>query len=180
MPIDYSPAAKAAPSAGLDSRRSDPADTHTGICANHRRERRHDGAVLGSTRNAIGLRCYRPDHPIHTGLCRLPASAPQLVAIAVICLAFGGTAIGWFGALIWALQAVHQSSIGSHGGESGLNIFVNDTVRVKIEPDENRPVAMGTESVIERLARLKQLADQGVLDAEEYAALRKSVLASLS
>lgn len=105
---------------------------------------------------------------------------PNRWAIAVICLAFGGTIIGWFGALIWSLQAVHKSPTGNNGGESGLNIFVNDLVGVKLEPTAAQFATTTAEDTIERLARLNQLADQGILDAEEYASIRKSVLARFS
>ncbi len=51
---------------------------------------------------------------------------PNRWPILLINAVFGGTGLGWFGALIWASNAVHKSETGSQGGESGLNVFVND------------------------------------------------------
>ncbi len=108
---------------------------------------------------------------------------PNRWAIAVICLAFGGTIIGWFGAFVWAMQTVHLSPTGSHGGESGLNIFVNDPVTVRVEPSALSPTepapVVDTDELVARLARLKRLAEQGAISNEEHSALRKSILAAL-
>ena len=43
---------------------------------------------------------------------------------------------GWLGCMIWAMMAVHITNDpeGSDGGESGLNIYANDPVRVQMEP----------------------------------------------
>ena len=53
---------------------------------------------------------------------------------------FGATVLGWFGCLIWAFHAVHKpvgAPVGqtSAGGQSGLNLFVNDEKRVRIIVD---------------------------------------------
>jgi len=104
---------------------------------------------------------------------------PNRWAIAVVCLAFGGTVIGWFGALVWAMQAVHKSPSGSDGGESGLNIFVNDPVPVRIEPVALGPGQVELNGVSQRLARLHQLADRGDISAEEHAALRQAILKAI-
>jgi len=102
---------------------------------------------------------------------------PNRWVILVINLAFGGTIIGWFGALIWALGVVHQSATGNNGGESGLNLFVNDPKTVRVEPQTNAP-ASTTPPVdpAERLAQLKRLFDAGAISAEEHTTLRRSVL----
>lgn len=99
---------------------------------------------------------------------------PNRWAIAVVCLAFGGTVIGWFGALIWALHAVHQSPDGSKGGESGLNIFGNDVAKVRIEPEVIPSPDVDT--ITERLARLKTLHDEGVISDEEHTTLRGAII----
>jgi hypothetical protein len=94
---------------------------------------------------------------------------PSRWLIVLINLAFGGTVIGWFGALIWALSAVHRSPSGSHGGESGLNLFVNDPIQVSILPipDEVPPERGGNvEQVSADLLRLKGLRNQGLVTAE--------------
>ena len=57
---------------------------------------------------------------------------PNRWVIFIINFVFGATVLGWFGCLIWACHAVHDpvgSSGSSRGGESGLNIFVNDRRR---------------------------------------------------
>src|ERR1700712_3530260 len=53
---------------------------------------------------------------------------PNRWLILAINVAFGATIIGWIGPLVWALNVAHRSNEpnGSHGGESGLNIFIND------------------------------------------------------
>ncbi|MFD1253477.1 hypothetical protein DEVEQU_00471 [Devosia equisanguinis] len=104
---------------------------------------------------------------------------PNRWAIAVVCLAFGGTVIGWFGALIWALHAVHQTPYGSRGGESGLNIFADDVTKVRIEPDLARSKASDVDTLAERLGRLKKLFETGVITEEEHAALRQRALAEI-
>jgi hypothetical protein len=59
---------------------------------------------------------------------------PNRWIILVINLAFGGTIIGWGVALVWALQAVHRIDGQSSGGESGLNLFINDPKTVHLLP----------------------------------------------
>src|ERR1700722_10006612 len=57
---------------------------------------------------------------------------PNRWIILVINLAFGGTVIGWGVALAWAMRAVHRLGSASSGGESGLNLFVNDVTKVQL------------------------------------------------
>ncbi|HMT14319.1 MAG TPA: superinfection immunity protein [Aestuariivirga sp.] len=102
---------------------------------------------------------------------------PNRWVIAVINLAFGGTVLGWFGALIWALSAVHRSPTGNHGGESGLNLFVNDPIRVEHVhhyADGDVPSPLTDASL--QLHRLKKLRDDGSLVLTEYEALRQAVM----
>jgi len=107
---------------------------------------------------------------------------PNRWAIAVINIALGGTGIGWLGSLVWAFSAVHRSPKGSHGGESGLNLFANDPVTLKLEPAPRQPTAAGTLSpagILDPLARLdqlKRLHTSGTITDEEHAVLRKTVL----
>lgn len=97
--------------------------------------------------------------------------------ILVVNLAFGGTGVGWLAVLIWALNIVHKSPEGSDGGESGLNLFVNDPQIIQIESAEiARP---SSPDMTERLKRLKSRLDDGALSAEEYAALKKPLLDAL-
>lgn len=70
---------------------------------------------------------------------------PNRYAILAINLAFGGTGIGWLAGLVWAFGAVHLSNEagGSHGGESGLNMFVNDPKLVRLAgPGEGAALEM--------------------------------------
>lgn len=102
---------------------------------------------------------------------------PNRWAILVINIVFGGTGIGWLGSLVWAFSAVHKSETGSNGGESGLNIFANDSVRVQVEGGGQAIAAPSDPAA--RLQQLKAMLDAGVLSAEEYDQLRKPVLAAL-
>ncbi len=107
-------------------------------------------------------------------------------------LFLGGTGIVWFGCLIWASMKVHdpKDTGRSRGGESGLNIFANDVVRVKVEseahPGEGSiratdPSRSGPQHTLPppavtltRIQRLRQLLDQGVIDDEQFERMRKS------
>lgn len=103
---------------------------------------------------------------------------PNRWLILLINVVFGATLLGWLGALIWAFSAVHRSATGSHGGESGLNLFVNDPKTVRIE---NPGVgSLSTEEAMEQLSRLKALHQQGAIDDEEYQRLRRPVLAKFT
>ena len=102
---------------------------------------------------------------------------PNRWPILLINFVFGGTGLGWFGSLIWACSAVHKSPAGSDGGESGLNLFVNDPQIVRI--DGNVPVQATNADPVERLKRLKTLLDDGAISAEEYAGLRRPLLDQL-
>ncbi|CAM5775548.1 hypothetical protein LMIY3S_05079 [Labrys miyagiensis] len=99
-------------------------------------------------------------------------------AIFVVNLVFGGTGIGWFGSLIWAFGAVHRSDSGSHGGESGLNLFVNDPKKVEIA--NPAPAAAQPASPSDELLRLKALFDAGALEEAEYKRLRLAPLSRLT
>lgn len=96
---------------------------------------------------------------------------PNRWVIALLNFFVGGTGLGWFGSLIWACGAVHKSETGSDGGESGLNLFVNDPRIVKLENIGPNAEAHGNPA--EQLARLKQLHDQGVISLDELSELRK-------
>jgi hypothetical protein len=100
---------------------------------------------------------------------------PNRWPILIINFLFGGTGLGWLGSLVWAAGAVHKSPTGSNGGESGLNVFVNDPVTVRLAP-ESVPALIDSGTVEEKLRRLKQLFDSGAISAEEYAGLKKPLL----
>lgn len=99
---------------------------------------------------------------------------PNRWLILVINIVFGGTGIGWLGSLVWAMNAVHKSPSGSDGGESGLNIFANDPITVRVE---GPPLTTATAAdITDRLLRLKLLREDGVINDDEYARLRKPLL----
>ncbi|WP_421928798.1 superinfection immunity protein [Neoaquamicrobium sediminum] len=99
---------------------------------------------------------------------------PNRWLILVINIVFGGTGIGWLGSLVWAMNAVHKSPTGSDGGESGLNIFANDPITVRV--DGPSPATATDADITDRLLRLKSLRDDGALNDDEYARLRKPLL----
>ncbi len=117
---------------------------------------------------------------------------PNRWLIFVVNLAFGGTVVGWIAALVWALHYAHISEDGSNGGESGVNLFVNDPVNVRADPtmngDQNRvlagsstndPIASSDHSAaesVQTLRRLKTLFENGAISAEEYTALKAPIL----
>lgn len=106
---------------------------------------------------------------------------PNRWLIMVINVAFGGTGIGWLGSLVWAFQAVHLSDQGTHGGESGINLFANDVVPVAMVGKLPAPSGddMG-DALASRLIQLRRMLDAGALTDEEYAALRQPILDQLT
>lgn len=102
---------------------------------------------------------------------------PNRWFIGVINIVFGGTGLGWLGSLVWALNAAHKSAEGSNGGESGLNLFVNDTKKVEVT---QIPTAVHTHGVAsDQLQKLKALHEQGIITDDEFARLKKPLLESL-
>lgn len=99
---------------------------------------------------------------------------PNRWLILVINIVFGGTGIGWLGSLVWAMNAIHKSPAGSDGGESGLNIFANDPITVRVEGTSLTTTADA--DITDRLLRLKSLRDDGAINDDEYARLRKPLL----
>jgi uncharacterized protein HemY len=101
---------------------------------------------------------------------------PNRWIIGVINTVFGGTGLGWLGSLVWALNAIHKSAEGSNGGESGLNLFVNDPVKVELTQQPARHLQSGA---MDQLQKLKSLHEQGVIDDAEFTRLKKSLLEAL-
>lgn len=94
---------------------------------------------------------------------------------------FGGAlgGLGWIIALIWALRAFHapidhRYRDARDGGESGLNLFANDTKRVNVrrEPSISQSVdprpASDRPSAAQTLIELKRMRDAGEISAEEF------------
>lgn len=113
---------------------------------------------------------------------------PNRWPILLINIALGGTILGWFGALIWAMHAIHKSPTGSQGGESGLNIFANDPTNFRLANDwrdvpaqppmSSTPVLLPPsprliEDPATQLAKLKKLHDDGIIDDFEFRRLRQ-------
>jgi len=94
---------------------------------------------------------------------------PNRWLILVINMAFGGTIIGWGVALVWALRAVHRPGSAGDGGESGLNLFVNDTTKVQIV-DPSGP------STAQELERLHDLLTRGVISQAEFDGLKTKLI----
>ncbi|NLR98876.1 superinfection immunity protein [Rhizobium sp. P38BS-XIX] len=110
--------------------------------------------------------------PTIVAFCR---SHPNRWLIAVINIVLGGTGIGWLGSLVWACSAAHLSPSGSNGGESGLNLFVNDAQRVKIEPAGQQS---NFDDIATQLLRLKRLRDDGAIASDEYEDLKQPLIRS--
>ena len=110
---------------------------------------------------------------------------PNRYAIMAVNVAFGATGIGWLGCLVWALHRVHLPAdpTQSRGGQSGLNLFVNDPrlVRVAEAPAQGRwGVGHGTAWAVAKLEQLNRLRDAGHLTPEEYARLKTEILAAVA
>jgi hypothetical protein len=108
---------------------------------------------------------------------------PNRWVIFLLNLVFGITILGWFGCLIWASNAVHRPvGYKSAGGESGLNLFVNDEKQVRITPavpvvatKSTEPVATSVDSS-ERLEKLAKMHLDGLLTAEEFQTLKAKLI----
>ncbi|MFI5410594.1 superinfection immunity protein [Kaistia sp. UC242_56] len=112
---------------------------------------------------------------------------PNRWAILVVNLCFGATLIGWLICLVWAMNAVHRSKAGSHGGESGLNVFVNDERLVRFaEPAPVQVTAQGggegqsASDLVEQLTKLAALRSSGAITEGEFGNLRKRILDGLA
>jgi hypothetical protein len=99
---------------------------------------------------------------------------PNRWLILVINLAFGGTIIGWGIALAWAMRAVHRLGPASSGGESGLNLFVNDVRKVQLVD----PPPLPQTSVSLELDRLHGLLVRGAISQIEFDGLKAKLLGS--
>ena len=99
---------------------------------------------------------------------------PNRWLILVINIVFGGTILGWGVALVWALRAAHQVGSASSGGESGLNIFVNDVRKVQLV----EPPPLPQTSAAHELERLHGLLVRGVISQVEFDGLKAKLLGS--
>jgi hypothetical protein len=92
--------------------------------------------------------------------------------ILVINVAFGGTIIGWGVALAWAMRAAHRAGSTSSGGESGLNLFINDVKRIQVV----EPPPLRQTSVSHELERLHALLVRGAISQTEFDGLKAKLL----
>lgn len=97
---------------------------------------------------------------------------PNRWIILVINVAFGGTIIGWGIALVWAMRAAHRVGSTSSGGESGLNLFVNDVKRVQVV----EPPPLPQSSIAQELERLHGLLTRGAISQGEFDDLKARLL----
>ena len=98
---------------------------------------------------------------------------PNRYVILVINVAFGGTIIGWGIALAWALHAVHRPKDAPSGGESGLNLFINDPKKVQLVEPPPLPPSTGQE-----LERLHRLLAEGALTQAEFDGLKAKLISA--
>jgi hypothetical protein len=98
---------------------------------------------------------------------------PNRWIILVINIAFGGTIIGWGVALAWALRAVHRPGSTGNGGESGLNLFINDVKKIQVV----EPPPLPQTSPVQELERLHDLFVRGAISQVEFDGLKAKLLA---
>src|SRR6266850_2831290 len=89
---------------------------------------------------------------------------PNRWIILVINVAFGGTVIGWGIALVWAMRAAHRVGSTSSGGESGLNLFINDVKKIQVV----EPPPLPRTSAAQELERLHDLLVRGAISQVEF------------
>lgn len=97
---------------------------------------------------------------------------PNRWIILVINVAFGGTLIGWGVALVWALRAAHRVGDTSSGGESGLNLFINDVKKIQVVD----PLPLPQTSPVQELERLHDLFVRGAISQVEFDGLKAKLL----
>ncbi|WP_192710135.1 superinfection immunity protein [Methylobacterium sp. OAE515] len=121
-------------------------------------------------------------------------AAPSIVAfvknhpnrwlILVLNVIFGVTLFGWFLLMLWSLRSFHRTKQvgGSHGGESGLNLFANDVRRVDVAvrsmalPYSADAPSDSLLNKISKLERLMALHKEGMLSEAEFLRMKNSIL----
>lgn len=97
---------------------------------------------------------------------------PNRWIILVINVVFGGTIFGWGIAMVWALRAAHRIGSTSSGGESGLNLFVNDVKKIQMAD----PPPLPQTSTVQELERLHVLHAKGAISQVEFDDLKAKLL----
>ncbi|MHC2584193.1 superinfection immunity protein [Bradyrhizobium diazoefficiens] len=119
--------------------------------------------VIGIIYIAPTIVAFRRDHP-------------NRWIIMVINVAFGGTIIGWGIAMVWAMRAAHRLGSTSSGGESGLNLFINDVKKFQLVD----PPPLPQTSTVQELERLHDLLVRGALSQVEFDGLKAKLLSGAS
>lgn len=101
---------------------------------------------------------------------------PNRWIILVINVVFGGTILGWGIAMVWALRAAHRIGAVSSGGESGLNLFINDVKKIQVVD----PPPLPATSPVQELERLHDLLVRGAISQVEFDGLKAKLLATPS
>ncbi|QQO18612.1 superinfection immunity protein [Bradyrhizobium diazoefficiens] len=101
---------------------------------------------------------------------------PNRWIIMVINVAFGGTIIGWGIAMVWAMRAAHRIGPTSSGGESGLNLFINDVKKIQLVD----PPPLPQTSTVQELERLHDLLVRGAISQVEFDGLKAKLLGGAS
>jgi hypothetical protein len=99
---------------------------------------------------------------------------PNRWIILLVNVVFGGTILGWGIALIWALKAIHRPGSTTGGGESGLNVFINDIKKVQMV----EPPPLPQTSASQELERLHKLFTQGAISQTEFDGLKAKLIQS--
>ncbi|MGJ5080222.1 superinfection immunity protein [Bradyrhizobium sp. HKCCYLS3013] len=101
---------------------------------------------------------------------------PNRWIILVINVAFGGTIIGWGIAMVWAMRAAHRVGSTGSGGESGLNLFINDVKKIQVVD----PPPLPATSPVQELERLHDLLVRGAISQLEFDGLKAKLLGGVS
>ncbi|MCK1389004.1 superinfection immunity protein [Bradyrhizobium sp. 21] len=97
---------------------------------------------------------------------------PNRWIILIVNVAFGGTIIGWGIAMVWAMRAAHRIGAMGSGGESGLNLFVNDVKKIQVID----PPPLPATSPVQELERLHDLFVRGAISQIEFDRLKAKLL----
>lgn len=97
---------------------------------------------------------------------------PNRWIILVINVVFGSTILGWGIAMVWAMRAAHRVGDMSSGGESGLNLFVNDVKKIQVVD----PPPLPATSPMQELERLHDLLVRGAISQVEFDGLKAKLL----
>lgn len=89
---------------------------------------------------------------------------PNRWLIGLVNFVFGCSVIGWVGSLIWACHAFLKSPTGNNGGETGLNLFIND-----VSASDRAHIS---DEALDNLVKLKSLREQNVISEDEFRTMK--------